>query len=284
VVVPSEHGGVHSGPMAWESSRSIEEQLPNMASASLAQEEEDLTLYPPQAWNHTSLIHLPSALVPESWTVATDAGDLDVKRVFADPLLLTMDKFLSPEECLELIALAHKVGFERSMTTRGVTSTRTSTSSYIDTSGAEVLARMLARASTITGEPVQNFEVGPVILYEPGQFFTEHWDSTRDETFGRRLTFFVPLGSAPDEDGGHTGFPLLNFRFPPRNGSAVIFRNFMPKAIYDDYDRRMKHEGEAPKRGRKFAINIWIYKVCWTQTARLLSEVQSLWTACRCCL
>jgi len=106
-VVPSEHGGVHSGPMAWESSRSIEEQLPNMASASLAQEEEDLSLYPPQAWNHTSLIHLPSALVPESWTVATDAGDLAVKRVFADPLLLTMDKFLSPEECLELIALAH---------------------------------------------------------------------------------------------------------------------------------------------------------------------------------
>ena len=78
-----------------------------MASASLAQEEEDLSLYPPQAWNHTSLIHLPSALVPESWTVATDAGDLAVKRVFADPLLLTMDKFLSPEECLELIALAH---------------------------------------------------------------------------------------------------------------------------------------------------------------------------------
>ncbi len=48
-------------------------------------------------------------------------------------------------------------------------------------------------------------------------------DSTRDETFGRRLTFFVPLSSVEGEDGGHTAFPLLGFRFPPNNGSAVIW-------------------------------------------------------------
>jgi len=237
----------------------VEEPLINPVPASLAQEETDLSKFPPQAWNHSSLIYLPSPLVPEQWSVQTDVGDLQVNRVFADPLLLTMQHFLTAEECEGLVRDAKAAGFVRSLTTRGVVETRTSSSSYLPHNNPLRL-RMMARAANITGEPMENMEVGPVIEYEIGQKFDEHWDSTRDETFGRRLTFFVPLSSVPEEDGGHTAFTLLRVRFPPKNGSAIIWRNFVPKAIYDDFDRRMKHAGEPPKRGYKYAINIWIYK------------------------
>lgn len=221
-------------------------------------EETDLTRFPADAHLSTPLTALPSALVPPLWSVDTDIGQLEVRRVFADPLLLTLERFLLPGECEQLIAAGHELQFHRSLTATGLSETRTSSSAYLP-DGHALRELVVQRAAKVTGVPASHFEVGPVLRYEPGQQFDEHWDSTRSETFGRRLTFFVPLQSHPDEDGGHTAFRLLQYRFPPRSGSAVVWRNYMPLASHEDYDRRMAHRGEPPRRGTKFAINFWIY-------------------------
>jgi len=213
---------------------------------------------PLSSCRYSSLVSLPSVLLPPAWTVDTDLGPLVVQRQFADPLLLTLPQVLTQAECDELIAEAYKIGFHRSATTHGYTEERTSSAALLHPLHP-TMRKFTRRIEQVANVSADEFEVGPVIRYKIGEHFAEHWDSWYTPPHqGRRLTFFVPLGAAPDEDGGHTGFPLLQYRFPPRNGSAILWRNFQPDADDLAPDLRMKHTGEAPRRGHKYAINVWI--------------------------
>lgn len=207
---------------------------------------------------NTSLTDLPGPLIPDSWTVETDIGELTINRVFSDPMVLTLPIFLNASECQEIIALGNSIGYKRSLTTSGVSNARTSESAYIP-DGHPWKLLLGQRVSKLVGVPQDHIEFGPVLKYDVGQKFDQHHDSSLPQTFGRRLTFFVPLSSVEGEDGGHTGFPILGYKFPPLNGTAIIWRNYEPSAEHEDYDPRMKHAGEAPNKGIKYAVNMWIF-------------------------
>lgn len=219
------------------------------------------------AYRNVSLVDIPSPLIPHEWNVTTDIGDLTIRRIYADPMVLTMDQFVTSDEIERIIAAGHEIGFRRSLTTAGLTDARTSQSAYLPEHHS--IVKMLSqRVSTILRIPSTHIEFGPVLKYDVGQLFDYHYDSTLPETNGRRLTFFVPLSSVEDEDGGHTGFPMLNFKFPPKNGTAIIWRNYEPTAEDDDHDLRMEHGGEPPKKGTKYAINMWIYNSPYVHFSR----------------
>jgi len=120
-------------------------------------------MFPADAHKRSSLILLPSALLPASWTVKTaDAGRLMVKRVFADPLLLTIEHFLSATECAALVALAEQRGFSRSQTTSGISDRRTSYSSIISKYDS-LMQTFMQRVARVVGVPATHFELGGVI-------------------------------------------------------------------------------------------------------------------------
>ena len=211
-----------------------------------------------RAHRNVSLVDIPSPLIPHEWNVTTDIGALTVRRVYSDPMVLTLDEFVTPAEIDRIVAVGQEIGFRRSLTTAGLTEARTSQSAYIP--DHHPIVKMLGeRVSAIVRVPPTHIEFGPILKYEVGQLFDYHFDSGQVETNDRRLTFFVPLSSVVDEDGGATGFPLLSYKFPPKNGTAIIWRNYEPSAEHHDFDKRMKHGGEPPKKGIKYAINMWIY-------------------------
>jgi hypothetical protein len=131
------------------------------------------------------LIYLPSALIPPRWTVASgndELGDLEVVRVFADPLLATLSRFILPSECDAIIAHGNALGWHPSFTSTYadnvvVDKVRTSSSAYASRNDT-VLVPLLQRVAKLVGEPVSHVELGPILKYEVGEYFDEHWDES----------------------------------------------------------------------------------------------------------
>ena len=57
------------------------------------------------------------------------------------------------------------------------------------------------------------------------------------------------------EEGGETAFPRLNISVRPTAYSALVFNNVLDNG---EPDERSLHEGIAPVKGVKYAINGWV--------------------------
>jgi hypothetical protein len=98
-----------------------------------------------------------------------------------------------------------------------------------------------------------------MIRYQPGQEYKPHYDWFNDEEIGsqREWTVLIYLNDVEPGDGGETAFvstgttPLL---VQPKAGRAVIWRNLLPSGFVDT---NTMHAGLPPKRGSKYAINVW---------------------------
>ena len=93
--------------------------------------------------------------------------------------------------------------------------------------------------------------------YEAGEFYKPHHDYYNAcETWGagnRHFTFLIYLNAV--EEGGETAFPRLNLTIAPVAYAALIFNNCLDNG---EPDERSLHEGVAPIRGLKYAINGWV--------------------------
>merc|ERR1719491_2674454 len=212
--------------------------------------------------------------------IPVDRGQ-DLKE---DPWVITMDNFLTEEECDYLIDFGHKNGYERSRDVGGVkfdgsfdsteSKTRTSANAWCDEkSGCRTnpaVQRIMQRLEKATQIPTDSFEDFQMLKYEVGQFYRLHHDyidQQEDRLCGPRiLTFFLYLSDV-DEAGG-TGFEDLGIVVTPKKGRALLW----PSVMNHDpslQDGRTRHEALTVKKGTKFAANAWIHLYNYVDSQKL---------------
>ena len=189
-----------------------------------------------------------------------------------DPWVITLDNFMTDEECDHLIQLGYEFGYKRSRDVGKQTidgsfdnkesETRTSENSWCHKGcrSDPIVQRILGRLNSITGIPSENYEDFQMLKYEPGQFYRLHHDYIphhKDRNGGPRiLTFFLYLSDV--EEGGGTGFKDLDIIVTPKKGRALLWpsvHNYDPM----EKDYRMRHEALNVEKGTKFAANAWIH-------------------------
>lgn len=139
-----------------------------------------------------------------------------------------------------------------------VDSGRTSTTCFIDVNSPEhtMIKNKIKKIFDINNQ----IETLQLTRYLPGQFYKPHYDyfknKNKSKDLQRMKTIFVYL-KCPDE-GGETYFPLLNKKFAPKAGDAVIWTNCINKNGNHLYLNDSLHAGTPVKKGEKIGLNIWI--------------------------
>lgn len=188
------------------------------------------------------------------------------------PWIVTVDDFISDEECDRLIELGGNAGYERSTdvgkqkfdgTFDAVQSkTRTSANAWCtDACFKDPLVKSaLASIERLTGVPDINSEYLQLLKYQKGQFYRRHHDyieATWDRAPGPRiLTAFLYLNDV--EAGGGTNFPSLHLTVMPKKGKILLW----PSVLNEDPNRkdfRTDHQALDVEAGEKYAANAWIH-------------------------
>lgn len=123
---------------------------------------------------------------------------------------------------------------------------------------------MRKRIANLTGYPLANLEPLQLVRYLPGQQYEAHNDffdacDVREIFRGgeRRVTVLVYLNAVPEDGGGGTFFPELGVRVQPKRNGAIYFENYLESSPRRGNPRCL-HQGEAPTRSTKWAVNVWI--------------------------
>lgn len=189
------------------------------------------------------------------------------------PWVITLDDFISPDECDRLIHLGAEAGYALSADTgrrnfdgtyqKAHHSGRTSTNAFCAGTCATdpMTIQVTERMENITGITEKNHEYIQLLRYEEGQFYTNHHDYAHyhlERQFGPRvLTILLYLNDV--QEGGATDFPLLGIQVFPKRGRAVLW----PSVLNDDplaKDQRTEHAALPVIKGIKYAANAWIHQ------------------------
>lgn len=176
-----------------------------------------------------------------------------------DPPIFSVDGFLSPAECEELIALFNTgTGTEAGTKALSSKGTRTSTTRYLDFSKCRALLQGAERLLGLLPGHC-SFEEPQVVRYTAGQSFSSHLDSIQpqlqDGSGNRVATLIVYLNSLRPGEGGETCFSYLDLCVTPSRGKALIFFPSFSSGLVDD---RMLHCAMPPELGReKHIAQVW---------------------------
>jgi prolyl 4-hydroxylase len=190
-----------------------------------------------------------------------------------DPWVVTIDDFLSDEECTRLIELGGELGYERSEdvgtanfdgTISSVESKdRTSTNAWCTGACFEdpLSEQVHQKIDDLTLLPGENGEYLQLLQYEVGQFYGQHHDYIEidiDRPQGVRiLTVFLYLNDV--EAGGGTNFPLLNITVMPKKGRVVVWPSVLDHRP-NMKDSRTDHQALPVEKGIKYGANAWIHQ------------------------
>jgi len=221
-------------------------------------------------------IYKPGDMLNMFESIVPSFGDrYGITVVSTDPYIVTFDNFLSDEEIEALITTVDG-GWERSTDTgsvnefgetgRVLSQGRTSSNAWCRApcEGNPHVQNVMKKIAEVTRVPRENYESFQVLRYEVGQAYNPHHDASSSQVRlacgPRILTFFLYLSDV--DEGGETGFPLLNggngFKISPKKGSALLW----PSTTNDDpehIDSRTLHQAHPVIKGRKFAANTWIH-------------------------
>ena len=199
------------------------------------------------------------------------------------PWIVTLEYFLTDDECDRLIELGQKNGYERSgleeekdyneeemdkeLYSEHAYRTSTNTWCMNECYEDELTQKVIKKLSNATGIPHAYSEHLQLLSYVPGEYYKEHHDIGGDEFYhppaSRIITFFLYLNDV--EEGGETRFTDLtgdnggvSIDVQPKKGRALIW----PNVLDDDLlkmDKRTYHEALPLIKGRKFGANAWFY-------------------------
>ena len=117
------------------------------------------------------------------------------------------------------------------------------------------------RVAAAVEMPPEHGEGLGVLHYQPGETYAPHVDfipatpanaAQLAERGQRTRTLLVYLNE--DFDGGETDFPILQRRFRPPRGSALVFHSVDEQGRTD---QRTVHAGRSPVSGDKWVISKW---------------------------
>lgn len=210
---------------------------------------------------------MPVAPFPPGRRFAMDHGAVEVAFRLDRPQVALLHGVLTAEECDGLIAAATP-GLQRAElvdSDRGGTRVgeqRTSELATLARGRGELVARIDARITALTGIPLAQGEDLQVMRYGIGAEYQPHWDyfhldkdgeAANLANGGQRIATLV-IYLADVEAGGETVFPLCGLSVSPRKGSAVYF-------AYTDAgsrcDRMSFHAGAPVLAGEKWIATRW---------------------------
>lgn len=204
----------------------------------------------------------PGTTIP---TTTPTAG----RRLCNSPIIEVFDDLLAPGECAHIVALARP--FMRRSQVSGesggkLSPGRTSARAWLKHGLDPTVHAVASRIAAQVGLPLVHAESLQVIHYEPGQEYRPHYDAydlatekgqRYCERGGQRLiTALAYLGDV--EAGGETAFPRLDLEVQPRTGRVLVFHNCHPGTTR--CDPRTYHHGTPPRRGEKWAFNLWFHE------------------------
>tara|TARA_Y100000816_G_C25928617_1_gene484209 strand:+ start:119 stop:823 length:705 start_codon:yes stop_codon:yes gene_type:complete len=194
-----------------------------------------------------------------------DNNQIIKKILSTDPIIFTIDNFLSNKECDEIIKLSKNRKFSRgyvldSESENTVSDIRTNSLIWIDHGTNYLTKKIVNRISTIVNLPPENAEDIQLIRYKKNEQYRHHYDAFHigsDLTSNQRL--YTALVYLSDVDkGGETDFKELSLKIIPKKGKLIIFKNCLsdnrtphPKSI---------HAGLPVLEGEKYAFNLWFHE------------------------
>lgn len=187
--------------------------------------------------------------------------------LYEDPLVYTIDNFISDEECEHMKMLA-RPNLQQSVvsTDKGgvLSSGRSSKTAWIDHKLDDITTVISNRCSTLVDIPIENAEKFQVVYYGTTNEYRAHYDSwdhngsektLRCIKFGgpRLLTALVYLNDV--EKGGGTKFTKLDIEVKPKKGRLLVFQNTLKDSI--DKHILSEHAGMPVIEGEKYIFNLW---------------------------
>ena len=189
------------------------------------------------------------------------------------PWILSIENFLSDDECEHLIRMGERLGYERSLGLKRQKDgserdeevrSRTSSNTWcMDECYEHPETRQIAeRVQELTGHtiPEANCEHWQLLKYDEGQEYREHSDYIKHQLERaegvRILTIFFYLNTA---EGGGTRFPRLNdLTVEPVRGRAVLWPSVLNESP-DGPDERTNHQA-MPAVTTKYGANVWMHQ------------------------
>jgi len=195
--------------------------------------------------------------------------DLDASTVPLGSFALTIENFLSPEECQALMAVAGKkmqksglLGFQRD-------NYRTSSGAWLARKDLPaVTGKIRQLVCAITGLPPENQEPVQVLHYALGQAYLPHQDFWHPNTDyyaqqmargGQRAwSVMIYLNDVPR--GGGTEFPDVDIHVTAERGKVLAWRNIVDGEL--NYDSL--HAGLPVEEGEKWVAVTWVRELPFT--------------------
>jgi prolyl 4-hydroxylase len=189
-----------------------------------------------------------------------------------DPWIITLDSFLTHEECKELRELPKE--WKLSNLQSGDNKEYRNSYSYDCNNGClniNIVKKIQNRIESISSISKQNYEDMTLTKYYKGGFFKIHHDyidkDSNPDTFNkigpRIITCLIYLSDSESHnlDGGATSFNQLKYDVKPKLGRALIWTNVNNNLEKDD---RTSHEAKPILNGTKFISQTWIHPKKYT--------------------
>ena len=191
----------------------------------------------------------------------------DKKILNLNPLIYTIDNFITDEECDHFINLS-KNKLQRAFVADdagpSISSGRSGQNYWIPHLTDTITKTVADRISDLVDYPLKNAESFQLIYYDKMQCYNTHLDGWKFdkseksrrclESGGQRMiTALVYLNNV--ESGGNTKFTKLNLNVFPLKGRLLVFHNCIKGTnIVNDLS---EHSGCHVLEGHKYAFNLW---------------------------
>jgi len=191
-----------------------------------------------------------------------------VLQRLAQPVVVTLERLFSDEECEQLIGLA-RPRLARSTVVDPMTGTnavadyRNSEGMFFRLRENPFIAALDERVSALMNSPVENGEGLQVLRYGEGGQTAPHFDflipsngqsSDSIARSGQRIsTLIIYLNDVAA--GGETVFPQVGLSITPRRGNALYFEYSNSRM---QVDQLSLHAGAPVTRGEKWVVTKWM--------------------------
>lgn len=196
------------------------------------------------------------------------------ERCTCDEAICVADNFLSPAECLALLAMSETGIWAASavapMTDRSPFSGSGRRSQFMMMPVSyEAMTDLLG---TIEARVAERFAIDPrhiepwqITRYRRGERFDYHLDSGAfaGHPSGERVRTVLIVLERPLR-GGATHFRALDRKIPPRAGRLIVWRNLLPSG---ECNYAMIHAGKPVWQGRKTILTTWERQRSYVRTA-----------------
>jgi prolyl 4-hydroxylase len=231
----------------------------------------------------------PAEHVGQERGVVHDEREMRVRVASVTPRIMTIDNFLSADECAHLIHQAQEHGLEASTVVSGSSAnlrhaaTRSSFNAWIPRELSNTTDAIYRRAAFLLGvdeslfrhRSIDHLDIAShnslaeslqVVRYQQGQEYAAHHDFVHPRHHNRHqptrfATLLFYLNTPPQ--GGETVFPRAvnptnheGLSIAPQKGTAVLFYNLLPDGNMDDLSQ---HASKPVLQGEKWLANLWVW-------------------------